>query len=689
HAPDPATLIRVLNYGIGLERDAWNQFDYPTFHGDFLTSPEARGLFDFVQADLERSYPDGLPNAETLFSDGTLDPNIWFPPRAVWLLAQTAVVNLLRESQSTLTENTPLLLFSPSSSLLFSLTPTSHELDGDPTPEWLVEVISEPYNLHGWIPLDETADGYTLIPNVIQHENLARGESTTFQFTPDLNGDGLDDLVMHFDGQALGTGFGELKVYGINEGQVGMLKEIELGPETTFDFGNYNGDGAAELRVQIPRTYNFGCAWIQTNLYEWHSHEPYDFQNPYPPNTPLCNAAKFIEGGHLFGLDLEQSSEMVVQAISPDIAPSEDYLALLQIRLAMDYAGKLEDDKAQEILDHLITYQHSTFAFLASQVWSESGRALLPFCTGLVEAFNAGEMDRTDLAPYFSSAALLQAYGNVYASAAPFICAPGEVLFSRLLAEQIATGENPVQYLLDRNYPLLDATAINLDDDPEEEWIAGLTIQNPKLLVFDARPDAWSVLNPYDFSDPIQTLMYRVEDLPGYGALDLIVLATFAPSVPVSKFPQCEGASLISELDIFELKWLPLNLVEVSVLCDVSHPLSTLTPEEIIALIPAPAQVVTTPDDEQFFFFDLERFEQDIFREGDIPADRDGLQNLLAAVPPDHPTAPHLIPRLLFDLGLSYELEGDAVAARVAYLELIAQWPDSPWAWLAEARVGP
>ncbi len=686
HNPDPETLLRVLNYGIGLERDAWSKFDYPTFHGDFLTSPEARALFDFVQADFDRYYPEGIPGAGAMFTDGALDPNIWFPPRAVWLLAQTAIVERLRAEGLPLTDSVTIAL-EP-----FTLLPTLHELDGDPTPEWLVEVTSEAYNLRGWIPLDETPDGYTLIPNDIRHENLARGQSTTFEFTPDLNGDGLDDLVFHFDGQALGTQFGELKVYGRVDGRIVLLVKPELGPGETFNFGDYNGDGVLELHISTPRTFNFGCEWVQITTYDWMGD---DFSKSfitdrYPPDTPLCNAAKFLEGGHLIMLDKEQSFETVVQAISADIVPSEDYLALLQIRLAMDYAGNLEDEKAKAILDQLTTFQNSSFATLASQIWMESAHTPLSFCIGLVEAYKAGEMEKTDLATYLTTTALFQAYGNEFESAAPLICAPNEVLFSRLFAEKIPTTEIPVQYLLDKNYPLLGETSFNLDDDPEDEWIAGFDIHSPKLLIFDVGPANWTITSPYSFSDPIQALMLRVDDLPENNAPDLFLLVTFASSVPVSKFAQCweKGASIVSELEVFYFIELVPILKNTSLLCDTPPDLNALTLTEILALLPEPAPYSVSPDEPSTFLFTLEQAESNILQKEGIAFNRKVLQDLRALVPPDHPTAPHLIPRLLFDLGLSYELEGDAVAARAAYLELITQWPDSPWAWLAKARLG-
>ncbi|MBK6325263.1 MAG: hypothetical protein IPF56_04865 [Chloroflexi bacterium] len=45
--------------------------------------------------------------------------------------------------------------------------------------------------------------------------------------------------------------------------------------------------------------------------------------------------------------------------------------------------------------------------------------------------------------------------------------------------------------------------------------------------------------------------------------------------------------------------------------------------------------------------------------------------------------------RLLYLSGLTYELAGDNNQAVTTYLSLIRQAPNSPWSWLAWARLEP
>jgi len=235
---------------------------------------------------------------------------------------------------------------------------------------------------------------------------------------------------------------------------------------------------------------------------------------------------------------------------------------------------------------------------------------------------------------------------------------------------------------------LIGGTQLNLDNDPEYEWGAALSTSKPRLFLFDAESATWKISNLYSFSDPIQNLTIRAEDLPNGEGRNLILLATYAPSVPISNESKCleKGASLVSELSIFQLNGISPVSVKVAILCDTPPDLSILSPPEILALIPKPVPPVMFPDD-SIFLSNLTGYESSLLYKENIEATRNGLKELLAAVPPNHPIAPHLIPRILFDLGLSYELEGDAEAARTAYLDLIAQWPESPWAWLAEARI--
>ncbi|MEP7358838.1 MAG: hypothetical protein ABI847_16435, partial [Anaerolineales bacterium] len=62
---------------------------------------------------------------------------------------------------------------------------------------------------------------------------------------------------------------------------------------------------------------------------------------------------------------------------------------------------------------------------------------------------------------------------------------------------------------------------------------------------------------------------------------------------------------------------------------------------------------------------------------------------LLAYLPADDPAAQRVAVRLLYLRGLGYELANDKAGALDAYAAVLATAPDSVWAWLAWARVGP
>ena len=64
------------------------------------------------------------------------------------------------------------------------------------------------------------------------------------------------------------------------------------------------------------------------------------------------------------------------------------------------------------------------------------------------------------------------------------------------------------------------------------------------------------------------------------------------------------------------------------------------------------------------------------------------LETLLSRLPDDEEVEP-LRRQLLFLRGYYYELAGEAETAVSHYLNLIQQAPDSPWSWLAWARLEP
>lgn len=681
-SPDPEALLRVLNYGISLERNAWEKFDYGSFHGDFLTSPEARALFDFVQADLARHFPDEIPQAGRVFSDRLLDPDIWFPPRAVWTLAQHAVVDLLRGGPHKLTPGAPLPLFSGPPPALFTLTPVPLELDGDPGPEWLVEVDSTVYNLRGWLPLDEQEGQYALIPNDLRHENQFRAQGIRTQIAPDLNGDGLAEFIVRFDGQPLGSLFGYLAVYGRAGLGFYRLDVVQLGPGEAVEIADVDGDGRSEIRVTIPRTLNFGCAWEQHHLYRWQGEaRAYAVLNESPPETALCDAARTLSP--LAGLSPSERAarlERALAALSSDGVPSEDYLALLRIHLAMAYAAQGLDEQAAAQLTGLPIW--------AATVWDETRHSFPAFCNALYAAAGRGALDSTGLLPYLTPGAMFQAYGETALAPGALVCPLAEWVQHRLEILAPPVDRVPGEFWPELGAALSGVTPYQLDGDPAPEWIGWLDWQLPQFLLLDPGTEAWRIVRLAGRPSPLAQFQSHVADFDADGLLEILLLATFDQSVPVSAYPDCwaQGAAQISDLIV--VRWPEVEETSVA-LCGAPPALEELPAAQLqewfTASIPSPPTLATDPNG---FYRRLEAQEARIVMGEDPAGGRAALEKMILEVPSDHPAAGAVIPRLVFGIGLSYEVEGDAESARAVYLDVVARWPASPWAWLAEARMG-
>ena len=669
HPPDPSALLRVLNYGIGLERDAWEQFDYGNFHGDFLTSPEARALFDFVQADFKRYYPNGIPHAGEMLTSGSLDPNLWFPPRAVWTLAQAGVVDLLREAGYML-EHGEALSLDP-----FTLIPIPLELDGDSGPEWIVEVNSTPYNLRGWLPLDEQ-DGYTLIPNDIQHENQARAQGVTTTVTPDLNGDGFSDFVFRFDGQLLGTQFGYLKVYGGVRRGMYLFDTIQLKSGEAFEIAD------EEIRVRIPRSLNFECAWTQTNFYRWQGEEGiYTTFDETPPETPFCQAAQALSA--LATLKPEERATLLENAlanISSETTPSSDYLAMLHIHLAMAYASQGFDQQAVARLKDMPAW--------AGQVWDENEN-LPAFCNALVAEAERGTLDTTALARYFTPAAMFQAYGQNPLNPGALACPLQAWAENRLETLTPPIARVPGEFWPELGAALSDATPYQLDDDPEKEWIGWLDWEIPQMLLLDRMGEGWRMVQLAWKSDPLAGFHSRVMDYSTDSIPDILLLATFDASVPVSAYPKCweQGAAQVSDLTMISWSRGEVVMEARTILCGEPPALESLSAAQLQDMLAETAPALPTLDDDPRGFYRRLEEQEALILSGNSLGARMVLEEILSGVPPIHPASGAVIPRILFGIGLSYEVEGEQESAITAYQDLITQWPASPWAWLAEARV--
>ena len=538
----------------------------------------------------------------------------------------------------------------------------------------------------------------------------------TSHISPHLNGDAA--FVVHFDGQPLGTSFGYVKVYGWATDGVYLLETIQINPGETVEITDN------EIRIDIPRTLNFDCAWTQTNIYRWQGGDSiYTLTNEAPPETPVCQAAQALfPFPSLTPAERADLLETALASFSTDPAPADDYLALLHIHLAMAYASQGLDEKAFVQMTGLPDW--------AGNLWETENQNFPAFCHALYAAAGRGALDSAGLGRYFSPGIMFQAFGHLTLDPGALVCPLQEWAAYRLETLTPPISRVPGEFWPELGTALSGAVPYQLDGDPEEEWIGWLDWKEPQFLLLDQkvstqsfgaqdfrsfktrftqnliqrnfgslhrffemihqRSGTWQIVRLGSKSNALTQFQNRVMDFDADGVLDILLLATFDASVPVSAYTDCwaKGASQVSELTV--LHWVEgaVNQVGEKVLCGEPPVLAGFTAGELQAMfVETPPGSPTLETDPNGFYRLVEAQETLIFS-GTNPAEaRAALEGILSGVPATHPAAEVVIPRVLFVIGLSYEVEGDAAPALAAYRDLITQWPASPWAWLAEARI--
>jgi hypothetical protein len=74
---------------------------------------------------------------------------------------------------------------------------------------------------------------------------------------------------------------------------------------------------------------------------------------------------------------------------------------------------------------------------------------------------------------------------------------------------------------------------------------------------------------------------------------------------------------------------------------------------------------------------------------GTTMGDSEDIDVLMSNIPQDNPEAPGVLARLLYLKGMSFELQNREELAIDQYKELIRHYANSPWSWLAYARLKP
>ncbi len=686
--PEPDLLLAVLNQAVVLEQDAWENFDYPTFRGDFLTSPQARALFRYVEADLQRYYAPGFPDAAQILREERLDTGIWLPPAPIWRIITDGLVAILNE------EGLGMVPGEPVRAAGYTLELIPVQTDQGPPAIWMLEVESRDFNLRGWLPVVVSNGGdLAPVPGDRVHENWERGQAAGLQIVPDLDGDGLADLMIILDGSALGAAWRRVRVFGAAPGGFTELGAFQLqeGGLHELDIVDHDGDGLHELRIATLRSLNFECNWQQINLYRWEQQIPVFWViDDQPADSSQCALAQALSP--LTTFIPWRRAEIFEQALEPDAEgadPGADLSALIRVHLAMAYAGMGQWQQASETLDGMAAQSPSSpYADWLSQEWSAFPGSAADFCRMLDQRGpSPSEFEGTDLARYFRADALFWAYGGQIHSISPLVCPLSRLIHDRLTGLRIPASETPATRL--QNSRDLVSVLSEIESMSGDGLWAGVSAP-PGGWVFTLSRGAveWQLEIVDQIPDSRGPFQLVAIEAIGLSNDAFVVLAPIDPRIPATAFPDCwqEGITQVQQLFLYHRTSNRYERTAERIHCG--------PPPDLLQMSAADLEGLFTPAGEDSHSLDavqllalLEELELPNTAQDRLDPTSAEWTALIAAAAQWDTYPPEIAAQLLYAFAYRAELQGLQAAAGQSFLDLIDRFPRSPWALLASARI--
>ena len=239
--------------------------------------------------------------------------------------------------------------------------------------------------------------------------------------------------------------------------------------------------------------------------------------------------------------------------------------------------------------------------------------------------------------------------------------------------------------MADLNLHYAFAQSVNLDDDPELEWVGILEPEAPWLVIFDAENNQW-VPHFVDDIYPAPVLDLKIEQKILADTVDLSLLTLIITASSYSDALNYE-VSLIDKIDQeYSIVASKHPYDEEPILQDLDRNYFDLDRPEDIP--PKWKDLEDFLEEPEYISTYIETLVDAVLTQSD-PDIASKITDLLAYLPPDDPETQPYIEHLTYLLGYHYELSGDDETAVTTYLSLIRQAPNSPWSWLAWARLEP
>ncbi len=654
-------------------------------------------IFDLLAFDFAHNFPHGAGQLEPIFEEA--QGGHYLNERITWPVLQTAVVAYLNQNQILLEDGNPLRI------LALTVNPKALDLNNDGVVEWLITVESRALNILGAIPLSVDQSGaYTILPNMILPINTSNTDVidgiAQMVFDLDLTDDGSVDILRVERGY-LGGPFGYIMVYSWNGDGLYWLDTIDMSvpsfkPNALYEISDFTNDGVTDIKVTTAHEVNFNCTWDEVDIYSWNGRTPQHLlmEETQMPDTPECAMFHAITPRNYYSeavLAEKSRVELLESALGQltlETAPSADYLALGYLHLAMAYLEQNEVSKAQQTFEQLYSLPDTaSFAQLVKELYAENDGNLLSVCQRLYTA--PEQVEATGISDYIYEGSVTGFFGAGSALLNPdAICPYPQLITRRLMALSLPANQHPATSLSQLGYTFSQYDSFNLDSDASLEWLGIVQKEEAYLVLFD---EVDSVLKPVILSniclDCQDTLIYELrQDEQGAYIIGRIssyqITCTSSYELAVRNSPflvrttengfdfHMRGTYCSGDAD--------------------ERPLAEITAADFAPAPPRPPtwrsllREATGQDDWEW----LRDTQAAVLSQTD-PTVPDIITQLLNYLPTDDPNAQSYIEHVTYLLGYFYELSGDEETAVSTYLDLIQQYPTSPWSWLAWARLEP
>ncbi|KAA3662963.1 MAG: tetratricopeptide repeat-containing protein [Chloroflexi bacterium] len=635
--------------------------------------------------DFKRFFTDGFPEAITFVEEYPFQSNEYFfyVPQVLQTILLQGLIDYINEYEIIISPdvNIPDLYFSP----------LPVDFGSEHNHKWVIHVSFSRYNLSGWLLLGEDEDGtYHLLDFLMIDPFYSGSANIEYDFT----GDGFSEMMTIGTRSVTGKHFTSIDILLLQNEQFQLLKGISFGYFYANGFVDHeiidaNQNGRPEIHVHWKHSRRFECFWEQTDVYEWDGAE---FQKTTTggeaPETAVCNVAQGINGRANvrdeveFSLNVRTSIlETALQELTMENAPSIDYLALVHVHLAMMYAGQGEDEKAIELLANIQEFPSvgNQYVQFVNESWQANLVSPVQFCNFIN---GGGENGLSTLLGTEIEQDLYYIGYPIYQEFDPEkICPLDDLIANRLNTFTLDAKKTPVEAFADIDLPFVPMLTGNFDEDSQIEWLGYLDLNEPKIILADASDNEWTLNSIYNVhsSDLVDFQTYQT-DFNSDGQTELVL------SLELINYPDniFYYVLLIEKTEAGFERTGGLSLKETPVLDSIQL--------DDFQMQHYQTSIWTLLKDEYGIEDDLRTFVNElaqrvIDQERPLSTLTD-LETLLSRLPDDAEVEP-LRHQLLFLRGYHYELSGEEETAVSHYTTLIQQAPDSPWSWLAWARLKP